>query len=61
MSWKKKSYVCLRVLASLVHSVTFVFNNYGVGEMVLWIGAPAALSEVLSSMPSNRIMAHNHI
>ena len=31
------------------------------GEMAQWLRAPAALPEVLSSIPSNHMVAHNHL
>jgi hypothetical protein len=33
----------------------------GAGEMAQQLKAPTALSEVLSSIPSNHIVAHNHL
>jgi hypothetical protein len=30
------------------------------GEMAEWLRAPTALPEVLSSKPSNHMVAHNH-
>lgn len=33
----------------------------GTGEMVRWLGAHAALAEDLSSVPSNHLVAHNHL
>ena len=32
----------------------------GAGEMAQWLRAPTALSKVLSSNPSNHMVAHNH-
>jgi hypothetical protein len=32
----------------------------GAGEMAQWLRAPTALPEVLSSNPSNHMVAHNH-
>ena len=32
----------------------------GTGEMAQWLGALTALPEVLSSIPSNHMVAHNH-
>ena len=34
--------------------------NFGVEEMAQWLRALTALSEVLSSIPSNHMVAHNH-
>jgi hypothetical protein len=31
------------------------------GEMVLWLRALTAFPEVLSSIPSNHVVAHNHL
>jgi hypothetical protein len=31
------------------------------GEMAQWLRALTALSEVLSLIPSNHMMAHNHL
>jgi DNA repair protein RadC len=33
---------------------------YGAGEMAQWLRAPTTLPKVLSSNPSNHMMAHNH-
>jgi hypothetical protein len=33
----------------------------GAGEMAHWLRALTALPEVLSSIPSNHIVAHNHL
>jgi len=35
--------------------------TYGAGEMAQWLRVPNALPEVLSSIPSNRMVAHNHL
>ena len=32
----------------------------GAGEMAQWLRAPTALPKVLSSNPSNHMVAHNH-
>jgi hypothetical protein len=34
---------------------------FGVGEMAQWLRALTALPEVLSSIPSNHMVAHNHV
>jgi hypothetical protein len=41
----------------------FDINNISVraGEMAQWLGALTALSEVLSSIPSHHMVAHNHL
>jgi hypothetical protein len=31
------------------------------GELAQWFRAPTALPEVLSSIPSNHMVAHNHL
>ena len=33
----------------------------GAGEMAQWLRALTALPEVLSSVPSNHMVAHNHL
>jgi hypothetical protein len=33
----------------------------GTGEMVQWLRALTALPEVLSSIPSNHMVVHNHL
>jgi hypothetical protein len=33
----------------------------GVGEMAQWLRTLMALPEVLSSIPSNHMVAHNHL
>jgi hypothetical protein len=35
--------------------------NLGAGEMAQWLRAPTALPAVLSSIPSNHMVAHNHL
>ena len=36
-------------------------NSLGAGEMAQWLRALTALPEVLSSIPSNHMVAHNHL
>jgi hypothetical protein len=36
-------------------------KKMGFGEMAQWFRALTALPEVLSSIPSNRMVAHNHL
>jgi hypothetical protein len=36
-------------------------RNMGSGEMAQWLRALTALPEVLSSIPSNHMVAHNHL
>jgi hypothetical protein len=40
-----------------------LFKNVidGAGEMTQWLKALTALPEVLSSIPSNYMMVHNHL
>jgi hypothetical protein len=33
----------------------------GAREMAQWLRAPTALPEVMSSIPSNHMVAHNHL
>jgi hypothetical protein len=35
-------------------------NRVGAREMAQWLRAPTALPKVLSSIPSNHMVAHNH-
>jgi hypothetical protein len=35
--------------------------HYGAGEMAQLLRAPTALSEVLHSIPSKHMVAHNHL
>jgi hypothetical protein len=37
------------------------WNEMGAGVMAQWLRAPTAFPEVLSSIPSNHMMAHNHL
>jgi hypothetical protein len=39
----------------------FESDIYGVGEMTQWLRALTTLLEVLSSIPSNHMVAHNNI
>jgi hypothetical protein len=36
-------------------------KNLRAGEMVQWLRAPTALLKVLSSNPSNHMVAYNHL
>jgi hypothetical protein len=36
-------------------------NHEGAGEIAQWLRALTALPEVLSSIPSNHMVAHNHL
>ena len=41
--------------------MTFKKWNLGAGEMAQWLRALTALPEVLSSIPSNCMVAHSHL
>jgi len=48
------------------HNLTLPFFflkkvSFGVGEMAQWLRVLTALLEVLSSIPSNHMVAHNHL
>jgi hypothetical protein len=47
------------------HEEGFLGKQYwgasGAGEMAQWLRALTALPEVLSSIPSNHMVAHNHL
>jgi len=36
-------------------------KRFRAGEMAQWLRAPTALPEVMSSIPSNHMVAHNHL
>ena len=36
-------------------------SNYRDGEMAQWLRALTALPDILSSIPSNHMVAHNHL
>jgi hypothetical protein len=40
---------------------THIKIEEGAGEVAPWLRAPTALPEVLSSIPSNHMVAHNHL
>jgi hypothetical protein len=51
-------------VASGFHKVSLKFNKitkHGTGEIAQWLSALTALPEVLRSIPSNHIVAHNHL
>ena len=54
-----------KVVQVIKYTDTFHFTlktfTSGAGEMAQWLGALSALPEVLSSIPSNRIVAGNHL
>jgi hypothetical protein len=37
------------------------FESRGAGEMAQWLRILTALSKILSSIPSNHMVAHNHL
>jgi hypothetical protein len=41
--------------------ILIIKNVWGAGEMAQWLRALTALPEVLSSIPSNHMVAHNHL
>jgi hypothetical protein len=52
-------------MKKIPNSFTFLtkgnFNNVETGEMAQWLRAPTVLPEVLSLIPSNHMVAHNHL
>ena len=48
-------------LKRMVLNFIWKAKNPGAGEMAQWLRALAALPEVVSSIPSNHIVAHNHL
>jgi hypothetical protein len=42
-------------------SEKFQEEKYWAGEMAQWLRAMTTLTEVLSSIPSNHVVAHNHL
>jgi len=48
-----------RMLISKIHKELKKLDT-GAGEMAQWLRALTALPEVLSSIPSNHMVAHNH-
>jgi len=43
------------------HAAGFESLKTWAGEMAQWLRALSALPEVLSSIPSNHMVAHNHL
>ena len=41
--------------------ILLIISKVGAGEMAQWLRALTAVPEVLSSNPSNHMMAHNHL
>jgi hypothetical protein len=52
---KKNSY------SVLIHEINIKKKIKRAGEMAQWVRALTALPEVLSSIPSNHMVAHNHL
>jgi hypothetical protein len=54
-------FLVLKTLKVLFGGNFIIFKtNYRAGEMAHWLRALTALPKVLSSNPSNHMMAHNH-
>ena len=51
----------LRKLGYFGSSIINKFYIQGAGEMAQWLRAVTVLPEVLSSNPSNYMVAHNHL
>jgi hypothetical protein len=45
----------------MYYDAKYWLGRWGAGEMAQGLRAPTALPEVLSSIPSNHIVAHNHL
>jgi hypothetical protein len=41
--------------------IHYLKKNYWAGEVAQWLRALTALPEVLSSISSNHVVAHNHV
>jgi hypothetical protein len=50
-----------QLFMSTLTVVHFEKQGFQVGEMVQWLRAPTALPEVLGSIPSDHMVAHNHL
>jgi hypothetical protein len=46
---------------NIIKPITFKMVSCWAGEMAQWLRALTALPEVLSSVPSNHMVAHNHL
>jgi hypothetical protein len=53
--------LALGKLRTLVKDITTSRSFLGAGKMAQWLRALTALPEVLSSIPSNCIVAHNYL
>ena len=49
------------LLNFVTKSMAFKKSHTGVGEMAQQLRVPTALPKVLSSIPSNHMVAHNHL
>jgi hypothetical protein len=54
-------FVFITLTVHKINKQIFKKGREGAGEMAQWLRAPTALSEVLSSIPSNHMVAHNHL
>jgi hypothetical protein len=45
----------------LLSTILYLENTLGAGEMAQWGRALTVLPEVLSSIPRNHMVAHNHL
>jgi hypothetical protein len=75
ISSRKKNIVSRNALATIAFQMTLlttikasgiliflkIFRNVRAGEVAEWLRALTALPEVLSSIPSNHMVAHNHL
>ncbi|EDL78366.1 rCG31757 [Rattus norvegicus] len=57
---------CMQVMWEILHDFfkydwTFKNSHWRAGEMAQWLRALTAFPEVLSSIPSNHMVAHNHL
>jgi hypothetical protein len=53
--------ILLKFISCLLqHFSTYKKNTFGAGEMAQWLRALTALPKILSSIPSNHMVAHNH-
>jgi hypothetical protein len=48
-------------LPNLAFPNPYETGNVGAGQMAQWLRALTALPEVLSSIPSNHMVVHNHL
>jgi hypothetical protein len=50
-----------KTVQGLKVKIESIKKTQGAGEMAQWFRALTALTEVLSSIPSNHMVAHNHL